>query len=189
MPSMVYEFIPPITPRIMARRLLGLHRNSAQIQYLNLHLNGRGGLNWKEDIIVPETLPEGTTPVMILREEGVTNSEILRLIEEGGFISKGQGVTVVRSDRSDEQGWPWPYSTHHCKSAAYSVEEGMNSAIPGVEEIDIWCGKDHNRRKLVRADEMTGCEDDVIIIFDTFYNEDMNRARETLIIVSTSGSQ
>ena len=35
-----HEFVPPESPRILARQLYGRHRNSAQIQHLNMHRIG-----------------------------------------------------------------------------------------------------------------------------------------------------
>ena len=155
---MKYEFIPPISPRIIARRLLGLHRNSAQIQYLCMHINGGEGLNGKGDRIDPATLPMGMQPLLILRrKENVPDGIVLRFIEARGQICKGQGVTVM-------------------------TVEGRDS------EVDSWCGEDVEKRKHVMRQTMTGCEDDVIITFDSTSQEDMTRAREMLILVAELGT-
>ena len=74
-----HVFVPSVSHRILARQLRGRHRNSAQIQYLNLHRTGNFGLNGKEDRIDPATLPEGKTPLLILREKDVPNGKVLNI--------------------------------------------------------------------------------------------------------------
>ena len=147
--AMQHKFVPPESSKILARQLTGRHRNSAHIQYLNMHRIGNAGLNGKADKIDPTTLPKGSTPLYILRKHDIPNREVLRFIEEGRYIDEDQSVTIVSRDGRDE-------------------------------EIDAWCANEKHHRK---NSAMTGCEDDVIICFDNSYNEDLTRARETLIIV------
>ena len=105
--SKTHEFVPPESPRILARQLRGRHRNSAQIQYLNMHFLGNDGLNGKEDRIDPATLPEGKMPLLILRGKDVPCFKVLRFIKEGGHISKDQGVTVITVAGNDSEVARW----------------------------------------------------------------------------------
>ena len=153
-----HEFLPPESPNILARQLQGRHRNSAQIQHLNMHFIGDYGLNRKGDTIDPVTLPMGKMPLLILRGNDVPNGEVLRFIEDGGHMSKDQRVTVITEKGNDSEVARW------C----------------GEEEREL--------RKLVSWNAMTGCEDDAIITFDFADQEEMTRAREMLIMVAESGS-
>ena len=152
-----YDFVPPESPRILARQLRGCHRNSEQIQYLIRQYTSMTGLNRNEDRIDPTTLPNGRTPLLLVKEQDVPSSEVLRFIEDGGHIDREQGITIIKEDGCDR-------------------------------EIELWCNKDRGRRKQVSRNAMTGCEDDVIITFDTAGHEYMTRAREMLIIVVAPGS-
>ena len=144
-----HEFVPPKTSQIFAKQLRGCHRNSAQIQYLNMHRIGKSGLNGSENKIDLTTLPKGIMPLYILRNNDIPNAEVLRFIEENNYIGQNQSVTVVSREGNDS-------------------------------EIDAWCEKEKDHRKNAA---LTGCEDDVIITFDNAHNEDLTRARETLIVV------
>ena len=53
------------------------------------------------------------------------------------------------------------------------------------KETNAWCEKDKDRRKSLRRYWMTGCEDDVLILFEgPIQYESISRAREMLIIVT-----
>ena len=54
-----------------------------------------------------------------------------------------------------------------------------------VRNLDVvaWCEKDRVRRKCLNRYWITGCEDEVIILFE-FMFESISRAREMLIIVT-----
>ena len=53
------------------------------------------------------------------------------------------------------------------------------------KEINAWCEKDRERRKSANRYWMTGCEDEVLILFEGPINfESISRAREMLIIVT-----
>ena len=153
-----HDFVPTESPRILARQLQGRHRNSAQIQYLNMHWIGDETLNGKGDRIDQATLPEGKMPLLILRGRNIPNGKILRFIEEGGHISKDQRVTVITNVGNDSEVDRW------C----------------GEE--------DGEQRKQVQRSAMTGCEDDAIITFDWASPEETTRAREMLIVVAELGS-
>ena len=53
------------------------------------------------------------------------------------------------------------------------------------ETISTWCEKDKDRRKSLKRYWMTGCEDEVLILFEgPIQFESISRAREMLIIVT-----
>ena len=61
-----------------------------------------------------------------------------------------------------------------------SRETGKNK-----ETISTWCEKDKDRRKSLKRYWMTGCEDEVLILFEgSIQFESISRAREMLIIVT-----
>ena len=62
-----------------------------------------------------------------------------------------------------------------------SRETGQNK-----ETISTWCEKDKDRRKSLKRYWMTGCEDEVIILFEgpLLMFESISRAREMLILVT-----
>ena len=56
-----------------------------------------------------------------------------------------------------------------------------------VRNLDVvaWCEKDKDRRKSLKRYWMTGCEDEVLILFEgPIQFESISRAREMLIIVT-----
>ena len=57
-----------------------------------------------------------------------------------------------------------------------------------VRNLDVvaWCEKDRVRRKSLKRYWMTGCEDEVIILFEgpLLMFESISRAREMLILVT-----
>ena len=57
-----------------------------------------------------------------------------------------------------------------------------------VRNLDVvaWCEKDNDRRKSLKRYWMTGCEDEVIILFEgpLLMFESISRAREMLILVT-----
>ena len=143
-----FEFVPPESNRILARQLYGCHRNSVQIQYLNMHMSGGFGLNRKKDRIEPEKVPKGKIPLLILKGRCVSNGKALRLIEEGGYIRKNQGVTVITAGGKNDEIDSW------CGEDGEQRKHFRWNAMIGCEDDAIIIFDYAHAEEMTRAREM-----------------------------------
>ena len=156
-----FEVTPPIDNQILSRHLIGRHRNPSDILGLCNHtrLGQLTSLNPDKDEIEWDALPEGEVTLWIVCDEKDLEGEILNFIDEH-YIRDGQSVTIITDPDID---------THILKTWCQELSGKRNARV---------CGKL----------EITGCEDDVVILWNIVPDlEVMTRAKERLITVTIRG--
>ena len=99
--------LPHKKSQIFGKQLKNRYRNSLEIMHLNTHFIGKNGVNNTEDMFDEKGLPKGKLPLLIVKKEEDSHTDILTYIEEyeNGEYIKGQGVTVLGRVSDEIDAW------------------------------------------------------------------------------------
>ena len=87
-------------------------------------------------------------PLLILRDKDVPNSEVLRLIEEGGHLNKDQRVTIVTLEGSESEIDSW------CGKDREQRKHVRRVAMTGCEDDVIITFDNHFNEDMTRPREI-----------------------------------
>ena len=155
-----FQVIVPTTENILARRLVGKHRNSPSISALLDHYKALFEQNsyLESSIDMELEMPSGDLPIWIQKEKSESHYEVLKNIKDN-FIAS-YNVTLL----------------YHESSAS----------LAGLEYISQWC-REH-KWKFIDADKVVGSEYQFIITYNFPPGpEHISRARNGLVMVTTKG--
>ena len=156
-----FEILVPTNDNILARRLVGKHRNCLSISLLLEHYKAL----FKENSYLESSLdiesempPPGDFPVWIQKDKNDSDYYVLQFIRDNFTFS--YSVTLLYHESSFQ--------------------------ITEIDDISKWC-MDHNW-KFIKAKKVVGSEDQLIITYNFPPGpEHISRARHGLAMVTTKG--
>ena len=156
-----FGVIVPTNENLLARRLVGKHRNSQSISALLDHYKALFDQNsyLESSLDMELEMPSGEHPVWIQKEKTESHYRILEFIKDN-FAPSNSSVTLLYHDSS------------------FSISD--------IDHISQWC-KDQKWR-CIEAGKVVGSEDQIIVTYNFPPGpEHISRARNGLVMVTTKG--